>query len=108
MVELPAYMVPTYARWVNDSDAGMSDTTGNIECMSLLALICPNFDYVAIDQRKREPSMKSFEESIDLARYRSYAPHLRRLLFNVWQNCLAKLTPAVGNTVCPTSNSRIF
>ncbi|KAJ2878555.1 hypothetical protein H4R27_005763, partial [Coemansia aciculifera] len=54
MAELPAYMMSTYAPIGERFRCWhLGYHTGNAECMILLALICPNFDYVAMDQRPR-------------------------------------------------------
>ncbi|KAJ2099472.1 hypothetical protein GGI09_002768 [Coemansia sp. S100] len=88
MAELPGYMVSTYCPMGERFRCWhIGYHTGNAECMILLALICPNFDYVAMEQRPRELFMKTLEKLIASARYRPYAPRLRRLLFNGWQSC---------------------
>ncbi|KAJ2016855.1 hypothetical protein GGI14_003352 [Coemansia sp. S680] len=91
--ELPKYMTSTYSpmgerfRCWHLQYCTDEDQTGDVEWMLLLALICPNFDYVATGQERRESFMEDLEWYIDLERFSSYAPRLRRLLFNGWQNC---------------------
>ncbi|KAJ2682154.1 hypothetical protein IWW39_006107 [Coemansia spiralis] len=59
----------------------------NVWCVLLLALICPNFDYVSNHPSQRESFMEDLERAIDLDRFRPYAPRLRRLLFKGWRDC---------------------
>ncbi|KAJ2584174.1 hypothetical protein GGH95_000555 [Coemansia sp. RSA 1836] len=56
-------------------------------CALLLALICPGFDYAALPGGGREPFMKETEKQIAEPRFIQYAPRLRRLLFNGWNDC---------------------
>ncbi|KAJ2064609.1 hypothetical protein GGI17_000936 [Coemansia sp. S146] len=55
-------------------------------CMLLLALICPNFDYAAIDKRHREPFMKAMQEKINEPEFSQNAPRLERLLLDGWKH----------------------
>ncbi|KAJ2337131.1 hypothetical protein GGI00_000431 [Coemansia sp. RSA 2681] len=50
--------------------------------MLLLALACPNFDYVAMEVHSREPFMKAMREKIAEPGFSDYAPRLQRLLFD--------------------------
>ncbi|KAJ1821790.1 fatty acid synthase alpha subunit Lsd1 [Coemansia sp. RSA 2675] len=61
--------------------------TVDVWCVLLLALICPNFDYVSNHPSQRESFMEYLERAIDLDRFRPYAPRLRRLLFKGWRDC---------------------
>ncbi|KAJ2877884.1 hypothetical protein H4R27_006037 [Coemansia aciculifera] len=56
-------------------------------CMLSLALICPNFDYVAMYKKHREPFMKAMQEKIDEPEFSQDVPRLRRLLFHGWKDC---------------------
>ncbi|KAJ2886728.1 hypothetical protein H4R27_000425 [Coemansia aciculifera] len=53
-------------------------------CVLLLALVCPNFDYAATSSYERKWFMEMLEKDIDSDRFKPYAPRLRRLLFNGW------------------------
>ncbi|KAJ2011629.1 hypothetical protein IWW57_006561 [Coemansia sp. S610] len=46
----------------------------------LLALACPNFDFVAAGASKREILTAALEKALGMATYKKYAPRLRRLL----------------------------
>ncbi|KAJ2413926.1 hypothetical protein GGI10_002729 [Coemansia sp. RSA 2530] len=61
--------------------------TVDVWCVLLLALICPNFDYVSNHPSQRESFMEYLERAIDLDRFRPYAPRLCRLLFKGWRDC---------------------
>ncbi|KAJ2700773.1 hypothetical protein H4218_001862, partial [Coemansia sp. IMI 209128] len=87
--ELPDYVRTTYApmgerfrclQVYNDCDYIELAT-----CMLLLALICPNFDYVAVLGGYRAMLMEPMREKIEGPLFSNYAPRLRRLLFNGWQ-----------------------
>ncbi|KAJ2813665.1 hypothetical protein H4S07_000510 [Coemansia furcata] len=54
-------------------------------CMLLLALICPNFDYAAVDKDNRERFMEAMRNKINEPKLHQHAPRLRRLLFNGWR-----------------------
>ncbi|KAJ2507932.1 hypothetical protein IWW47_000870 [Coemansia sp. RSA 2052] len=58
-------------------------------CVLLLALVCPNFTYAAIDPAKRMEFMKSMEECIASDMFKEHAPRLHRLLFHGWASCKA-------------------
>ncbi|KAJ2337101.1 hypothetical protein GGI00_000448 [Coemansia sp. RSA 2681] len=61
---------------------------GNLAaCVLVLALICPNFDYVALSKAHREPFMEAMKEKIAEPGFIQYAPRLRRLLFDGWNDC---------------------
>ncbi|KAJ2873663.1 hypothetical protein GGH93_003054 [Coemansia aciculifera] len=49
----------------------------------LLALACPNFDYVAFTPYAREKFADLLEKAIDTANYKEHAPRLRRLLHHI-------------------------
>ncbi|KAJ2461394.1 hypothetical protein GGF42_000219 [Coemansia sp. RSA 2424] len=62
-----------------------STRLGNLAtCVLVLALICPNFDYAAVDGRHRERFMQEMKKQIAEPWFIQYAPHLRRLLFDGW------------------------
>ncbi|KAJ2030946.1 hypothetical protein IWW57_000939 [Coemansia sp. S610] len=46
----------------------------------LLALACPNFDFVAVDLNMWKELTAALEKTIGMAMYKKYAPRLRRLL----------------------------
>ncbi|KAJ2639814.1 hypothetical protein GGF44_002637 [Coemansia sp. RSA 1694] len=59
---------------------------GNLAtCVLVLALICPNFDYAAVDGRHREQFMQEMKKQIAEPGFIQYAPRLRRLLFDGWR-----------------------
>ncbi|KAJ2103374.1 hypothetical protein GGI09_000706 [Coemansia sp. S100] len=53
----------------------------------LLALVCPNFDYAAMDKTHRIPFMSAMKKKIADPEFTQDAPRLRRLLFNGWKDC---------------------
>ncbi|KAJ2840574.1 hypothetical protein FBU31_000299 [Coemansia sp. 'formosensis'] len=86
--DLPAYMVSTYAPMGERFRCWhLEGYPYTAEGIMLLALICPNFSYVAISKEQRELFMDALDKFMDLDRFKPYAPRLRRLLFNGWQNC---------------------
>ncbi|KAJ2757430.1 hypothetical protein GGI19_000031 [Coemansia pectinata] len=56
-------------------------------CMLFLALVCPNFDYAAVDRNHRELFMKVMQDKIAEPEFSQDAPRLSRLLFDGWKNC---------------------
>ncbi|KAJ2055986.1 hypothetical protein GGI17_006422 [Coemansia sp. S146] len=50
-------------------------------------LVCPNFDYAAVDRGHREPFMKVMQDKVAEPEFSQDAPRLRRLLFSGWKNC---------------------
>ncbi|KAJ2756340.1 hypothetical protein GGI19_000941 [Coemansia pectinata] len=54
--------------------------------MLLLALVCPNFDYAAVDRGCRKPFMKELWKQTVEPRFSEHAPRLRRLLFHGWKD----------------------
>ncbi|KAJ2038512.1 hypothetical protein IW146_000747 [Coemansia sp. RSA 922] len=56
-----------------------------INCALLLALACPNFDYLVTDFGESKPFMKLMKDTIASDMFKEYAPRLRRLLFNGWR-----------------------
>ncbi|KAJ2840404.1 hypothetical protein FBU31_000442 [Coemansia sp. 'formosensis'] len=86
--DLPTYMVSTHAPMGERFRCWHIESyTYGVESIMLLALICPNFSYAAMSKEQRESFMYALDVSIGLDRFRPYAPRLRRLLFNGWQNC---------------------
>ncbi|KAJ2411606.1 hypothetical protein GGI10_004168, partial [Coemansia sp. RSA 2530] len=59
--------------------------TDAIKCALLLALVCPNFDYVTTDFGESALFMKCMEDTIASDMFKEYAPRLRRLLFKGWR-----------------------
>ncbi|KAJ2871686.1 hypothetical protein GGH93_004621 [Coemansia aciculifera] len=85
--ELPAYMVSTYAPLGERFRCWHPERyRDSVECILLLALVCPNFDYVAMNREQRKLFMDDLEWYIDLNSFKPYASRLRRLLFNGWQS----------------------
>ncbi|KAJ2105935.1 hypothetical protein IW146_008009 [Coemansia sp. RSA 922] len=90
-VDLPDYVQSIYApmgkrfrcwhitKYLEYDDAEI------VTFMLLLALVCPNFDYAAVDESYREPFMKEMRSQIAEPRFSRHAPRLRRLLFDGWQ-----------------------
>ncbi|KAJ2059869.1 hypothetical protein GGI17_004142 [Coemansia sp. S146] len=62
----------------------VTDFTELATCVLLLALACPNFDYAVPPSFQRRLFMEMLEKDIDSDRFKPYAPRLRRLLFNGW------------------------
>ncbi|KAJ2040113.1 hypothetical protein GGI03_000901 [Coemansia sp. RSA 2337] len=87
---LPDYVRETYGLKANRFRCWR--ITGNCNhrelatCMLLLALVCPNFDYAAVDRGQRRHFMEVMEEMINEPGFRQDTPRLRRLLFNGWNN----------------------
>ncbi|KAJ2891804.1 hypothetical protein GGI21_005763 [Coemansia aciculifera] len=53
-------------------------------CMLFLALVCPNFDYAAVDGRYRKQFMEALKAEIDEPEFSPDALRLQRLLFS-WE-----------------------
>ncbi|KAJ1670841.1 hypothetical protein GGF38_001236 [Coemansia sp. RSA 25] len=90
LARLPEYARSTYAPmgrrfrcWhiCYPSLGGLSELT---TCVLLLALICPNFDYAAVDGRHRERFMEVMKKQIAEPGFIQHAPRLHRLLFDGW------------------------
>ncbi|KAJ2686093.1 hypothetical protein IWW39_003873 [Coemansia spiralis] len=87
--ELPDYLRTTYAPMgrrfrclrVYYDDCNYTEL---VTCMLLLALICPNFDYVVVPDSDCGYFMGLMRKKINGPLFSSYAPRLRRLLFNGW------------------------
>ncbi|KAJ2076159.1 hypothetical protein GGI01_002143 [Coemansia sp. RSA 376] len=60
---------------------------GVVKPFLLLALACPNFDYVAIVHYNRETFAKLLEKAIDTIAFKKHAPRLRRLLPHILDKC---------------------
>ncbi|KAJ2040076.1 hypothetical protein GGI03_003530 [Coemansia sp. RSA 2337] len=58
-----------------------------VKCVLLLALVCPNFDYAAIEPSNRVEFMELMKKAISSKEFKPYRPRLRRLLFRGPQNC---------------------
>ncbi|KAJ2460648.1 hypothetical protein GGF42_000701, partial [Coemansia sp. RSA 2424] len=91
LAQLPGYARSTYAPmgkrfrcWhINFSP---SIRLGNLAtCVLVLALVCPNFDYAAVDGRHCEQFMQEMKKQIAEPWFSPGAPRLRRLLFNGWR-----------------------
>ncbi|KAJ2734730.1 hypothetical protein IW152_002053 [Coemansia sp. BCRC 34962] len=86
--ELPAYVLSNYApmsehfRCWHLMHYTTHQHTDAIKCALLLALVCPNFDYLATDFGESRLFMKNMEGIIASDMFKEYAPRLRRLLFN--------------------------
>ncbi|KAJ2811666.1 hypothetical protein H4S07_001913, partial [Coemansia furcata] len=87
---LPSYVRATYSPigkrfrcWHVRADWDHEDIYVEVAtCMLLIALVCPNFDYAAVDREQREFFMMVMEEKINEPEFSQDAPRLRRLLFN--------------------------
>ncbi|KAJ2868232.1 hypothetical protein GGH94_000219 [Coemansia aciculifera] len=86
--DLPDYVRTTYAPMGKRFRCWEATGNYNYEelatCALLLALVCPNFDYAAVDRGRRKLFMEAMKEKIDEPGFRQDAPRLQRLLFNGW------------------------
>ncbi|KAJ2336822.1 hypothetical protein GGI00_000614 [Coemansia sp. RSA 2681] len=90
LAQLPEYARSTYAPmgkrfrcWhITFSPSTRLDNLAT--CVLVLALICPNFDYAAVDGRYRWRFMQEMERMITEPGFIQHAPRLQRLLFNEW------------------------
>ncbi|KAJ2330764.1 hypothetical protein GGI00_003555 [Coemansia sp. RSA 2681] len=91
LARLPEYARSTYApmgKRFRCWHISFSPSTrlGNLAtCVLVLALICPNFDYAAVDGRHCERFMEVMKGMISEPGFIHHAPRLRRLLFNGWR-----------------------
>ncbi|KAJ2458277.1 hypothetical protein GGF42_002171 [Coemansia sp. RSA 2424] len=91
LAQLPEYARSTYApmgKRFRCWHISFSPSTrlGNLAtCVLVLALICPNFDYAAVDGRHCERFMEVMKGMISEPGFIHHAPRLRRLLFNGWR-----------------------
>ncbi|KAJ2334809.1 hypothetical protein GGI00_001676 [Coemansia sp. RSA 2681] len=91
LAQLPGYARSTYAPlgkrfrcWhITFSPSTRLDNLAT--CVLVLALICPNFDYTAVDRSHREQFMQEMKKQIAEPWFSPDAPRLRRLLFNGWR-----------------------
>ncbi|KAJ1925380.1 hypothetical protein GGI09_003947 [Coemansia sp. S100] len=97
---LPAYVIAKYphmGKWFRCWRIN-SDSDFNVKIAAkgalLLALICPNFDYVAVPANSRELFMAHMKEMIASNGYRQHATRLRRLLFGGWSNNIPNVKTA--------------
>ncbi|KAJ2861181.1 hypothetical protein GGH94_005059 [Coemansia aciculifera] len=88
----PAYVIANYAPtgerfrcWHIVINSG-NRLKNFVRCVLLLALICPNFDYAAVDVEYRENFMMCMNNMITTDGFRPHATRLRRLLFGGWRN----------------------
>ncbi|KAJ2741129.1 hypothetical protein GGI20_005403 [Coemansia sp. BCRC 34301] len=65
--------------WRFEVDADFD--TNVVKLVLLLALVCPNFDYAAVEANKREMSMAYMSEMLLGYEFRTHETRLRRLLF---------------------------
>ncbi|KAJ2461608.1 hypothetical protein GGF42_000080 [Coemansia sp. RSA 2424] len=90
---LPGYARSTYAlmgrrfRCWHITFSPLTKLANLANCVLVLALICPNFDYAAVDGRYRERFMQEMKRQIAEPWFSPDAPRLRRLLFNRWNDC---------------------
>ncbi|KAJ2885178.1 hypothetical protein H4R27_001549 [Coemansia aciculifera] len=63
------------------------DYTELATCVLLLALACPNFDYMAVGKKHRELFMEAMQEIIAEPEFSHDASRLGRLLFHGWKGC---------------------
>ncbi|KAJ2355869.1 hypothetical protein H4S02_012855, partial [Coemansia sp. RSA 2611] len=62
-----------------------------VRCVLLLALVCPNFDYAAVDITNRDTIMAHMKRMITTDGFRPHALRLRRLLFGGYENEIPSL-----------------
>ncbi|KAJ2457268.1 hypothetical protein GGF42_002783 [Coemansia sp. RSA 2424] len=92
MAELPAYVRVAYSSmgkrfrcWHQKYYYSRPDYAKLATCMLLLALVCPNFDYAAVQEKHREEFMEAMRVQIAEPGFSQDAPRLRRLLFDGWR-----------------------
>ncbi|KAJ2112781.1 hypothetical protein IW146_004365 [Coemansia sp. RSA 922] len=85
--ELPIYVLAKYAPmgqrfrcWHVNGYGLFANKT--VECVLLVALICPNFDYCVPPKDQFAQFMEELETCIRLDEFKDHEPRLRRLLFN--------------------------
>ncbi|KAJ2873373.1 hypothetical protein GGH93_003273 [Coemansia aciculifera] len=86
--ELPAYVVANYAPmgrrfrcWhVKKIDTAVT-FKDIVTCALLLALVCPNFDYLTPPTSDTQKFMPAMKAAIDKSEFKNYELRLRRLLF---------------------------
>ncbi|KAJ2864940.1 hypothetical protein GGH94_002587 [Coemansia aciculifera] len=89
--ELPAYICANHAPMGNRFRCWhlkyymTQHHMDTIKCALLLALACPNFDYLVTDFGESKLFMKQMENTIASDMFKEYAPRLSRLLFNGWR-----------------------
>ncbi|KAJ2694486.1 hypothetical protein H4218_005584 [Coemansia sp. IMI 209128] len=98
--KLPAYMIETYSPigqrfrcWRINADPDLSFEI-TVQWALLLALVCPNLDYVAVSSNARELFMAYMKEMIATNGFRQHATRLRRLLFGGWSNTIPNVNVA--------------
>ncbi|KAJ2039536.1 hypothetical protein H4S04_001007 [Coemansia sp. S16] len=90
--EIPAYMIANYSpmgRWFRCWRISNSPNFNYqiiVRWALLLALICPNLDYVAVLAEYRELFMAHMQKMIASSGYRQHVTRLRRLLFGGWSD----------------------
>ncbi|KAJ2863265.1 hypothetical protein GGH94_003708 [Coemansia aciculifera] len=93
---LPAYIRAMYApmgqrfRCWHSAHYGWEDDHVAAECALLLALACPNLDYIVTPSSELGRFMDAMEQAIALARFQPYAPRLHRLLIAPSQTLASK------------------
>ncbi|KAJ2055420.1 hypothetical protein GGI17_006651 [Coemansia sp. S146] len=87
--KLRAHVISTYSpmakrfrRWCF-WDSRYGGYTDIVMCVGLVALVCPNFDYVAPRPNKLKQYGEKLEETIASRRFKKHAPRLRCLLFQI-------------------------
>ncbi|KAJ2461602.1 hypothetical protein GGF42_000073 [Coemansia sp. RSA 2424] len=92
LTRLPEYVRSTYVpmgkrfRCWHISLSPLTKLANRATCVLVLALICPNFDYAAVDRYHRKQFMQEMKKQIAKPSFRPDAPRLRRLLFNGWND----------------------
>ncbi|KAJ2442143.1 hypothetical protein GGF42_007056, partial [Coemansia sp. RSA 2424] len=90
LATLPAHVISSYAPmgqkfrcWCfSREDEDVSEETA--QCVLLLALVCPNFDYAALLDGDRWQLMWMLEDTIDTDDFVEHEQRLERLLFSRW------------------------
>ncbi|KAJ2641438.1 hypothetical protein GGF44_002122, partial [Coemansia sp. RSA 1694] len=91
LARLPEYARSTYApmgkrfQFWHITFSPISKLGNLATCVLVLALICPNFGYAAVDGRRRKRFMEVMRKKITEPGFIQYAPRLRRLLFDGWR-----------------------
>ncbi|KAJ2879299.1 hypothetical protein H4R27_005389, partial [Coemansia aciculifera] len=93
-LELPAYIIANYAPtgkrfrcWrIGVETYEYHVFFEAVHCVLLLALVCPNLDYAAVELGYREVFMAYMNETIATDAFRPHASRLRRLLFGGPEN----------------------
>ncbi|KAJ2335701.1 hypothetical protein GGI00_001226 [Coemansia sp. RSA 2681] len=104
VADLPAYVRVAYSSmgkrfrcWHQKYYYSRPDYAKLATCMLLLALVCPNFDYAAVQEKHREEFMEAMRVQIAEPGFSQDAPRLRRLLFDGWRGLNSSCHADISN-----------